>query len=80
MGIPALKRVKVTSEQQLRTWLRQSRPDLREVMIVTNNRRSRETYLGTAQVRDVVGETGWTAVMSYTLPGNQLGHVIRQGA
>lgn len=89
MGIPKLKRIKVSSEQALRTWLARNsgrgqegmragvQGVTQDVMIVTCNRKSRDKHISSAQVREVLGEFGWVAGPCYTLDGNLLGHVGR---
>lgn len=76
MIIPKLKRIKVSTEQELRTWLRNNAEHQQEVMIVTCNRKSPDKYISSDLVRDAVSESGWNAGRSYTLDGNLVGHVI----
>lgn len=75
MTIPVLKRIKVSTEEDLRTWLGKHSGYPRDVMIVTCSKTSRNSYLGSAQVRDIVRRSGWTAGRSYTLDGDLMGHV-----
>lgn len=49
-------------------------------MIVTCNRTSRDKYISTHQVSEVLEEFGWDKGRSYTLSGNLVGHVGRQRA
>ncbi|SMX42420.1 hypothetical protein [Actibacterium lipolyticum] len=75
MIIPKLKRVKVSSELELRNWLNKNSEQQQEVMIVTCNKKSRDKHISSDQVRDALSENGWTAGQSYTLDGNLVGHV-----
>jgi hypothetical protein len=75
MVIPKLKRIKVSSEQQLRNWLASNSEFERDVMIVTCNKKSREKHISSEQVRRILGDLGWTAGKSYALDGNLVGHV-----
>jgi len=75
MNIPNLKRVKVSSEQELHNWLAKHTAYAQDVMIVTCNKKSRDKHLSSSQVQDVLNGNGWTAGRSYTLDGNLVGHV-----
>ena len=76
MIIPKLKRVKVSSELELRNWLAKNAAVPQEVMIVTCNKASRDKHISSEQVREALGKHGWTAGRSYTLAGNLDGHVV----
>jgi len=76
MSMPKLKRVKVSSEVELRNWLTKNSGFDGEVMIVTCNKKSRDKYLSGDQVRGVLADLGWTAGRSYTLDGDLVGHVV----
>ena len=76
MAESKLKRIKVSSEQELRNWLAKNADRQQEVMIVTCNKKSREKHISSAQVRDALGASGWVAGRTQTLVGNLLGHVI----
>lgn len=76
MIIPKLKRIKVSSKQELRNWLAKNSDHEQQVMIVTCNKTSRDKHVSNDQVRDVLSENGWAAGQSYTLDGNLVGHVI----
>ncbi len=76
MTIPKLKRVKISSELDLRTWLAKNSELRQEVMIVTCNKSSPDKYVSSDQVRNVLGESGWAAGRRYTLDGNLVGHVV----
>lgn len=76
MIIPKLKRIKVSSEQELRNWLAKNSDCKQEVMIVTCNKKSREKHVSNDQLREALGEIGWAVGRSYTLDGNLVGHVI----
>ena len=75
MIIPKLKRIKVSSEQELRNWLARNSEDEKDVMIITCNKKSRDKYVSSDLVRDALSEHGWAAGQSYTLDGNLVGHV-----
>jgi len=76
MIIPKLKRIKVSSEQELRNWLTKNPDQMQDVMIVTCNKKSRDKHLSRDQMQDVLAQNGWLARRSYTLLGNLDGHVI----
>ena len=76
MIIPKLKRIKVSSERELRSWLAKNSDQEQRVMLVTCNKKSRDKFVGSDKVRDVVVEHGWSAGQSYTLKGNLVGHVV----
>lgn len=78
MIIPRLKRVKVSTEQELRSWLLKNSEHAHDVMIVTCNKTSRNKYVSSDQVRNALNEFGWRAGQSYTLEGNLVGHVVRR--
>lgn len=74
MTIPKLKRIKVSSVDELRNKLGKEPETLREVVIVTCDKSSPEKYLSSDLVREVLAELGWTKAQSYTLAGNLVGH------
>ena len=76
MTISKLKRIKVSTVQELRAWLRKSSEHQQQVMIVTCNKKSRDKYISSIQVRDAAREHGWNAGRSYSLDGNLMGHVL----
>lgn len=75
MVAPRLKRIKVSSEQELRNWLAKNSEPEREVMIVTSNKKSRDKHISSNQIRSVLREFGWNLGRSYTLVGELVGHV-----
>ncbi|MGD1886846.1 MAG: hypothetical protein ACFB01_06945 [Cohaesibacteraceae bacterium] len=75
MIIPKLKRVKVSTEPELRNWLRKNSVLSHDVMIVTCNKKSQDKHISSEQVRFALDEAGWTAGRSYTLEGNLDGHI-----
>lgn len=79
MLIPKLKRIKVSSEQELRNWLVKNSDQRQDVMIVTCDKKSREKHVNSGQVKKVLNEFGWAYGQSYTLTGNLLGHVASRG-
>lgn len=76
MPKPNVKRIKVSTEQELRNFLAKESGPCQEVMIVTCNAGSRDKHIGSEQVRSAAREHGWTPGRSYTLDGNLVGHVI----
>ena len=70
-----LKRIKVSSESELRTWLVNNFGCAEDVMIVTCNKKSRDKYVGGDEVRRAILDCGWAAGASYTLVGNLVGRV-----
>ena len=79
MIIPKLKRIKVSSEAELRTWLAKNSKSGTDVMIVTCNKLSKDKHVSSDQVRSALGDLGWRAGQSYTLKENLLGHVASPG-
>jgi citrate lyase synthetase len=75
--IPQLKRIKVSSEEELHNWLRKNSDLAEEVMLVTCGQKSRNKHISSAVVRRVLSENGWSAGKSYTLVGNLEGHIAR---
>lgn len=67
MHIPKLKRVKVSSEDELRNWLAKNAELRQDVMIVTCNMKSRDKHISSNRVRELVREKGWNVGRSYTL-------------
>lgn len=76
MIIPKLKRIKVSSEDELRTWLAKNKGPAQEIMIVTCNATSRNKHVSGTQVRMAAQDHGWKVGSSYTLAGNLNGHVV----
>lgn len=76
MPKPNLKRIKVSTEQALRTFLAKESGPWQEVMIVTCNAGSRDKHIASEEVRSAAREYGWTSGRSYTLEGNLVGHII----
>lgn len=78
MTLPNLKRVKVSTPQELRTWLTKTGEDCSEVLIVTCGRKSKDKHIPGADVRRTIAEHGWIAGRSYSMIGNLQGHVARR--
>ena len=76
MKIPNLKRVKISSEQELRIWLAKHPHQEECVMLVTYSNASRPKYVSREQVRDALTAHGWVAGPRYTLNAILMGHVI----
>jgi len=79
MSIPKLKRVRVGSATELRTWLEKNSGADGRVMIVTCDKSSPTKYLSSESVRHILAEYDWIAEHSFTLNGNLLGHVVSTG-
>lgn len=79
MTIPTLKRIKVSSAQDLRNWLSQQAGYPQDVMIVTCDKTSRTKHVSSDEVRKALHDSGWMAGRSYTLNGHLVGHVARPG-
>lgn len=77
MKILKLKRIKISSEQELRNWLRKNAAHRQDIMIVTCNHKSADKHISRKQVWLALTENGWGLGRSYTLRGNLLGHVVR---
>ncbi|WFE88481.1 hypothetical protein K1718_20280 [Roseibium porphyridii] len=75
MLIPNLKRIKVSSVQELRSWLGKSPIQNQRVMIVTCNKTSARKFLSRESVQKTLAEYGWAVETRYTLNGNLVGHV-----
>lgn len=80
MSIPNLKRIKVSSERELRNWLAKHPDDDQCVMLVTCSKKSRDKYVSREQVGDALVEYGWVGGPRYTLKSNLIGHVISHTA
>lgn len=76
MGIPNLKRVKVSSEQELRAWLNKQPDEDQSVMLVTYTKTSRDKHVSHEQVHEALVEHGWASGRKYTLNSHLLGHLI----
>ena len=72
-----LRRIKVSSLDQLRTWVSANVNQRRDVMIVTNSKPNSRHYISSAQVRAVLSDFGWQAGPSSTLKGGLMEHVAR---
>lgn len=80
MTIPTLKRVKITSIQELRTWLAKNADHAGSVMVVTQSAPDSENYVSVDAVGGALGDHGWQAGRRYTLNKTLLGHVITKAA
>lgn len=78
MAVEKLKRIKVSSVQELQVWLAKNATLSQDVMIVTCSKISTTKHISSAQVRAALGKTGWVSGPSQTLGGNLLGHIIRR--
>lgn len=80
MMVPTLKRIKVSSEEALTSWLSQHRGAEDCVMLVTYSDASSAKHVSRERVADALAAHGWVPGARYTLNGSLLGHVIRKGA
>lgn len=76
MTIPNLKRVKVSSVQELRNWLARHPDHDDSVMLVTHDKTARQKHVSRDQLHDVLAAHGWTGGRRYTLNGTLIGEVI----
>ena len=76
MGIPNLKRVKITSEQELKVWLTKQPDQEQSVMLVSYTKTSRDKHVSCEQVHEALSLYGWTSGRRYTLNRHLIGHVI----
>lgn len=76
MNIPNLKRVKISSEQELRIWLAKNPNQDKSVMLVTHNKTSHVKHVSREQVRDALTAHSWVEGARYTLNATLIGHVI----
>lgn len=76
MNIPSLKRVKISSEQDLNNWLTKHSSQEQSVMLVTHNKSSLEKHISREQVQDAIIKHGWVDGPRYTLNAHLVGHVI----
>ena len=76
MEIPNLKRVKVSSETELTTWLAKNSELSESVMLVTQCRPASPKFVSRAQVHDALAAHDWVAGPRFTLNATLVGHVI----
>ena len=78
MRIPDLKRIRITSADDLRHWLARNADFADRVMLVTHARSTDARHVSREDVVDVLAENGWVGEARYTLNATLLGHVIRR--
>lgn len=76
MSIPNLKRVRLSTETELRAWLARNTGLTGDVMLVTSAKTSSETPLNGEVVRRAVRDAGLEAGRSCTLNGGLVGRVV----
>lgn len=76
MKTPNLKRISISSEQELDIWLASHSDQSQSVMLVTHTKPSHRNYVSGEQVREALAAHGWIAGPRYTLNADLLGHVI----
>ena len=80
MTLPNLKRVKLASEMDLKSWLSKNRDHASPVMLVTHANPAHPNHVSRQQVADALVSNGWSAGKRYTLNPTLLGHVIEKTA
>ena len=75
-NIPSIKRINISSELELDTWLRKSSTQDGSVMLVTHSDASHRKHVSREQIAKVVEDHGWEAGTRYTLSSHLLAHVI----
>jgi hypothetical protein len=58
MPIPKLRRIKVSSEQELWNWLAKNSDHEQEVMLVTCSKKSRDKFVSSERLRYALSEHG----------------------
>lgn len=76
MTIPKLKRIKISSELELRTWLTRSGDQHDDVMLVTYKSASDPRHVSRQIVHEALADHGFVGGPRYTLNTGLLGHVI----
>ena len=75
MNIPNMKRIKISTESDLVSWLSKNASTAEQVMFVTCGKASPNKHIKGARVRELLEDNGWLAGQSFTLIGNLQGHV-----
>ncbi|MEM9574276.1 MAG: hypothetical protein AAF870_03490 [Pseudomonadota bacterium] len=78
INIPDLKRVKISSDQELSTWLHRNSAQQNAVMLVTYTKANPEKHVSHEQVQRALDDYGWTSKMRYTLNKSLVGHAIEK--
>ncbi|MFT6945320.1 MAG: hypothetical protein ACJAUW_001902 [Yoonia sp.] len=78
MSIPNLKRVRVSSEAELRRWFALGSEQMEPVMLVTYNRTSADKNVSHDQEHAAMDAYGWVHGQKFTLNKSLIGHVIRR--
>jgi len=79
-AIPSLKRLTISSQGQLESWLAKHSGGAQSVMLVTHANASHPDYVGREHVAEALAVHGWQAGRRYTLNADLLGHVITKPA
>ncbi len=80
MNIPKLKRIRISSEEDLRIWLAGHSGQEGSVMLVTSTKAASRPHVSRAQVGDALAAHGWIGGPRYTLNATLVGHVITRPA
>ena len=78
MAIPNLKRLKVTSLQDLESRLKDVSVDLQVVMVTTTAQALSSTHVNSGDINQCIRKLGWTHDKSYTLIGGLIGQLIKR--
>ena len=80
MAVPTMKRVTVTSELALRSWLTGAAGQAGQVMLVTRADATSAKHVSREQMQTAAAEHGWTPGRRYTLGAGIVGQVIERAA
>ncbi len=76
MAIPKLKRINVSSENELDIWLANNSSQEVSTMVVTHASTSHRKFVSRERIGQLLETHGWEAGPRYTLGSGILGHVI----
>lgn len=78
MKLPKLKRVKISSKQELEVWFKRKSSQEENIMVVSHTNASHRKFVSREQIEEVVVEHGWKAGPRFTIGSDLLGHVINK--
>ena len=80
MSIPSLKRIRISTTQDILNWASKSATDISlnetEVMLATHQDRTNKAHVNIEDIREILGKHLLSVQRSYTLNGGLLGHVV----
>lgn len=79
MKLDGLKRVNITSAQQLDSWLHKHADQTGDVVLVTRTDHAPDKHVGLEHMLRALAAHGWISARSYTLGSTKIGHVVRRG-